>query len=1056
MNTEPAATPRGLIARCIEFCSLHPWTTLLSGVALTVAGALSLRTAPLDALPDLSDVQVIVFTEWEGQSPDLVESQVTYPLSSTLLSTPRIQNVRGLSMFGMSFVYAIFEDGTDIYWARARITEQLTTLRNRLPDNANPVLGPDASAVGWVYQYVLTDPSGRTDLGELRQLHDSFVRYALTSVPGVAEVATVGGYEPEYQITADPQLMRAYGVTADDLFRAVRSASQDSGAGVLEIAGHEHAVRLRAYARTITELEQTPLRAMDQGTMEPTAPRLKQVAHISRGPADRRGFVDWNGRGEAIAGTVVMRHGENALQVIDAVKVRLDELRTSLPDGVEIHTAYDRSELIRASNATLTETLLEEMLVVALIIFVFLRHARSAWVALITLPMAVLMAFIPMYLQGITANIMSLGGIAVAIGEMVDAAIVLVENIHKKLEGRSGIQGRERRRLIIEAMVEVGPSLFFSLLIITVSFLPVLTLQGAEGRLFKPLAYTKTWSMAWGALLAITVVPALAVLLIRGRISPEEAHPINRWLIRSYSPIVRGVVRHRKAVVLGALGLLLSTVPVWLALGREFMPPLQEGVILYMPTSPPGMGATDASRVLQAMDADLREIPEVESVMGKMGRTDSPTDSAPIGMAEITIVLKPREQWRPGLTYEALIADMDARMQYPGMPNLWWMPVQTRTEMLATGVRSPLGIQILGADLGTLETVAEQIQAVVARVPGVRSAFADRASGGYFLDVDIRRADAARYGLTVEDIQMTVQIAVGGMVAATTLNDRYRIPIRVRYAPDFRQTPEALGRVLLRTSTGEQVPLASVADIHTSLGPPMIRSEAGQLTAYVFADSTRPIGDFVDDARAAVSREIQLPPGIRLQWQGQFRYLERAMQRLLWVIPLTLLLIVLLLYLNTRSWVETGMVLLAVPFSLIGAIWLLWALDYNVSIGTWVGLIALAGLDAETGVVMLLYLTMAWRDKRRTTPSPTTDDLEAAIVQGAAQRIRPKLMTMLTTMIGLIPILWSTGSGADVMKRIAAPMVGGIASSFLLELLVYPAVFALWQQRTLSTPSQES
>jgi copper/silver efflux system protein len=1034
----------GLIARIIAKSARNPWLTILFIAGLAVWGYYSLRGAPLDAIPDLSDVQVIIFTEWPGRSPDLIEDQITYPISSALLSAPNVNFVRGQSMFGMSFIYVIFEDGTDLYWARSRVLEYLSTVSGRLPEGVTPTLGPDATGVGWVFQYALVDRTGQHDLQQLRSLQDWNVRYALQSVEGVAEVASVGGFVKQYQVNVDPNRLASYGIGIEEVIRAVRSSNEDVGGRVLEIAGHEHMIRGRGYVTSTSDLESVPLRARDGVPV-----RVGDVAVVSLGPDIRRGVAELNGEGEAVGGIVVMRYGENALRVIDAVKERLDEVRQSLPEGVEIVVTYDRSELIRDSIRTLRRTLIEEMIVVSVIIFIFLLHARSGLVAVVTLPVGILLAFIPMYYQGLTANIMSLGGIAVAIGAMVDASVIIIENIHKRLEQAPPRSDRERVDTIIEAMKEVGPSIFFSLLVITVSFLPVFTLTATEGRLFKPLAFTKTYSMGFASILAVTLTPALAVLLIRGRMRSEGENPLNRWLIAAYTPVVRFVVDHRWAVLVVTAAAMLFTIPAFLRLGNEFMPPLNEGAILYMPTAPPGMSISEASRVLQHMDRELMKFPEVESVFGKMGRADTPTDPAPIGMAETTIVLKPRSEWRDGMTFEKLIEEMDERMQYPGMPNVWWMPIQTRTEMLATGVRSPLGIQVFGDDLETIERTSIAIENAVAQIPGTRSAFAERSTGGYYLDIVVRREAAARYGLTVADVNMVIMSAIGGANVSETVEGRERYPINVRYLREYREDPEELGRVFIATPSGAQIPLSQVADLRSVTGPPMIRSEDGKLVGFVFVDTDRPIADYVAEAREVVREQVDLPAGIRLAWVGQFKYFERAKERLKIVIPVTLAIIVLLLYLNMRSMIEAGIVLLAVPFSLIGAIWLLYLLDYNMSVAVWVGLIALAGLDAEMGVIMLLYLKLAhkrWSEEGRLQ---TFDDLREAIVDGAARRIRPKLMTVLTTMIGLMPLLLASGAGSDVMKRIAAPMVGGLVTSFLLELTVYPAIFAIWKKRSL-------
>ena len=1037
-----------LIARIIAACAERPLMTLLFALAAGVWGYFSLRNAPLDAIPDLSDTQVIIFTEWPGRSPDLVEDQITYPISSFLLAAPKVKFVRGQSFFGLSFVSVIFEDGTDMYWARSRVLEYLSSALADLPSDVRPTLGPDATGVGWVFQYALVDESGKHDLQELRSFQDWTLRYALESVPGVAEVASVGGFVKEYQVQVDPVKLRAYEIGIGDVVRAVRESNEDAGGRTIEIAGHEHVIRGRGYIQNVHDLESIPLKLGPEGT--PIL--LENVAVVSIGPAMRRGIAELNGEGEVVGGIVVMRYGENALSVIDGIKQKLDELGASLPEGVELVITYDRSELIKRAIGTLRSTLIEEMVVVSVIIFLFLLHARSALVPIITLPLAVLLSFIPMFYQGLTANIMSLGGIAVAIGAMVDASIIVIENIHKKLENwDDGGQQGPRSEVIVRAMQEVGPSLFFSLLVITVSFLPVFTLESAEGRLFKPLAFTKTYSMGFAAILSVTLIPALAVMLIRGKVRHEEDNPINRWLISAYAPVVRFVVAHARGVIAFAVIAMAVTIPAFLALQSEFMPPLNEGTILYMPTAPPGMSVTEAANVLQAMDRELKAFPEVVSVFGKAGRAETATDPAPIGMLETTIVLKPRSEWRPGLTWDDLIEEMDQTLRYPGMPNIFWMPVQTRTEMLATGIRSPLGIQVFGNDLGTIERTAVQIEAAVSKIPGTRSAFAERSVGGFFIDFKVDRDKAARYGLRVADINQVVMTAIGGMKVSETVEGRERYPVTVRYAREFRDNPSLLSDILISTKTGAQVPISQVATLEFVTGPPMIRSEDGKLVGFVFVDTDRPIAEYVRDAKRAVSEQVELPAGVWLGWAGQFKYLERAKEKLKLVVPVTLLLVLLLLYWNTKSWTETWIVMLAVPFSLIGAVWLLFLLDYNMSVAVWVGMIALAGLDAETGVIMLLYLTLAHEKWREEGKLRSPDDLTEAIVDGAARRIRPKLMTVMTTTIALLPILWSTGTGADVMKRIAAPMVGGLLTSFFLELTVYPAIFSIWKRRSLST-----
>jgi Cu(I)/Ag(I) efflux system membrane protein CusA/SilA len=1035
----------GLVASVIAACARRRGLTLLAVAAAFAWGVVSLRQIPLDAIPDLSDVQVIVFSEWPGQSPEQVESQVTYPISTRLLSAPGVRFVRGQSFFGLSFVYAIFEDGTDLYWARSRVLETLAGVGDRLPRGVTPVLGPDASGVGWVFEYALVDRSGRHDLAELRSLQDFQLRYALASLPGVAEVASIGGSVRQLQVQVDPNRLKALGVTLGDVTRAVAESNEDTGGRSLDLAGHEFTVRGRGYVQGLEDLRGAPLRVDGRGV--PVL--IGDVAEVSHGPEMQRGLVELDGEGEVVGAVVVMRSGANALAVIEAVKARLAEIQPNLPEGVELVVTYDRSELIRAAIGTLRRTLIEELVIVSGVIFAFLLHARSALIPILTIPVGVVLAFIPMSQLGITANIMSLGGIAVAIGAMVDASIIMIENIHKRLEEwqAHGSPGA-REAVVLRAMQEVGPSLFFALLVITVSFLPIFALQSTEGRLFTPLAWTKTGAMGFAALLSVTLTPALAALLVRGRIRGERDHPVERWLAAVYEPTVRFVVRRRGLVIAAAGFALAASAPLAWRLGSEFMPPLDEGTILYMPTAPAGMSITQAADVLQRMDRELMQFPEVARVFGKIGRAETATDPAPLEMVETIVSLRPRSEWRAGMTADRLVAEMDAVLRYPGMPNVFWMPIQTRTEMLATGVRSELGIKVFGDDLAAIEATSVAIEAALANVPGTRSAVAERLTGGFYLDVRIDREAASRYGLRARDINEVVETAIGGRNVSWTVEGRERYPINVRYARDFREDPEALGRALVATPSGAQVPLSQLATIEFAMGPAFVRSEAGRVVGQVAVDvAGRPVVDYVRDAQRAVAEQVVLPRGTRLEWAGHYEAYERAKQRLLLVVPLTLFLVALLLYLNTGSWVETGIVLLALPFSAIGALWLLWALDYNLSVAVAVGLIALAGLDAQTGVVMLLYLTLAHRRRAAEGRLRSEADLEDAIVEGAARRIRPKLMTVLAMTAGLLPLLWSQGVGADTMKRIAAPMVGGLATSFVLELLVYPALFAVWKRR---------
>jgi len=1046
-SPNPLENKTGIIEKIIAYCARNRLLTLLTIVAATFWGYRALINTPLDAIPDLSDVQVIVFTEWPGRSPDLVEDQITYPLTTTLLAAPNVSFVRGQSYMGVSFVYAIFEDGTDIYWARSRVLEYLNSALDKLPNGVRPTLGPDATGVGWVFQYALVDKSGNNSLADLRSLQDFKLRYWLESVDGVAEVAAVGGFVKEYQIHLDPNKLAGYGIPLKKVIEAVRQSNNDVGGRVLEISGHEQFIRGRGYIQSLNDLDDIVIGLGKEGV--PIL--LHDVAIINEGPAMRRGVAELDGEGETVGGIVIMRYGEDALAVIERVKQRLEDVRHNLPDGVEIVTAYDRSDLIKRAIETLKSTLIEEMIVVSLVIAVFLLHFRSALIAILTLPVAILLAFIPMSQQGLTANIMSLGGIAVAIGAMVDASIVIIENIHKRLEQweEQGQHGN-RQNVIIAAMQEVGPSIFFALLIITVSFLPVFALEGTEGRLFKPLAFTKTYSMGFAALLAITFIPALAVLLIRGHIRADKS-PLNRWLIAAYSPVVRLAVRWRWFVIGIAVAALVATVPVFFKLGNEFMPPLNEGSILYMPTAVPGMSVNEAAKILQSQNKILTTFPEVERVFGKIGRSTSPTDPAPLSMVETVITLKPKSEWRAGLGWEDLIAEMDEKLKYPGMPNVWWMPIQTRTEMLATGIRSSLGIKVFGDDLATIEKTGVEIERALQNdgrtKKYTRSAFAERITGGYFLDFNIDRKKIARYGLTIADVENVIMAAVGGIAVSETIEGRERYAINLRYARDYRDNPESLKRVLVPTPTGAQIPLAQLANIEFVTGPPMLRNEDGQLVGFVFVDVNNKIGivDYVNLARKVVNERVKVPAGYRLDWAGQFKYFERAKATLIIVVPLTLFIVFFMLFINQKSVIESLIILLAVPFSLIGAIWLLYILDYNLSIAVWVGIIALAGLDAEMGMLMMLYLGMVYKQRKAAGEIISMQDLSAVIIEGAGRRIRPMLMTGMVLLFGLVPILWSDGTGADVMKRIAAPMVGGIISVLFTVLILFPAIFAIWR-----------
>jgi Cu(I)/Ag(I) efflux system membrane protein CusA/SilA len=1036
-----------VIERVIAWCARRRALTLV-GVALGfAAGLVALSRTSLDAIPDLSDTQVIVATEWAGKSPDLIEDQVTYPIVTTLRAAPGVRYVRGFSMLGDSYVYVVFKDGVDGYWARSRVLELLAQVESRLPQGAVPRLGPDATGVGWVYEYALVDTSGRHDLSELRALQDWTVRAPLAAVDGVAEVAAVGGFVRRFEVALDPARLAAYGVSVGQVAEALKKTSGDSGAGVLEVAGHEVVVRGRGYVTTLADVASTPVRADAAGVPLTVA----QLGDVRMGPEPRRGIATLDDKGEVVGGVVVMRQGQNALTVIRGVKARLAEIARTLPPGVTIVPTYDRSTLIEGAVHTLTSRLVEEMAIVSLVILLFLFHVRSALIPILSLPVAVVLAFLPMHVQGLNANLMSLGGIAVAIGAMVDASIIMIENVHKRLEewdtaGRPGA----RDGVIVHALQEVGRPVFFALLVIAVSFLPVFTLEAQEGRLFRPLAFTKTWAMTFAALLAVTLTRGLGMVVGRGKIRPEREQPVARWFIRIYTPVLRWTVRRRRWVIAGAALLVLTTIPAFLSLGVEFMPPLNEGTLLYMPTAPPGMSDSEASSVLQTMGRLLKDVPEVERVFGKIGRAKTATDPAPPGMVETVIALRPEREWRPGMTWEKLVAELDRRVSLPGMPNLWWMPIQTRNEMLATGVRSAIGIKVFGPDLPTIERLSLAVEEAVRSTPGVRSAFAERLTGATYFDVTVRRDDAARYGLTVADVEDAVEAATSGITAGQTVDGRARYALAVRYAPELGDSPEALARVLVPTSTGAMVPLSQVATLSFTTGPPMIQDEDGQLVGLVSLDvAGRALDRVVRDTKARVAARVELPPGTRLEWAGQYQHLVRAERRLAWVIPLTLLIVTLLLWLNLRSFGGTAIVLLAVPFSLVGAVWLVWLLGFNLSVAVWVGMIALAGLDAETGTLMLLYLNLATRDRLAKGRLNTRADLAEAIVEGAAHRIRPKHMTVLAILFGLLPILFGHGPGSDVMQRIAAPMVGGVVSSFVLELLVYPAVYAWWKGRHL-------
>jgi Cu(I)/Ag(I) efflux system membrane protein CusA/SilA len=1149
-----------MIARLIEWCAGHRSLVVALSVLAFVGGVFAMRQVPLDAIPDLSDPQVIVYTEWMGRSPDLVEDQVTYPIVSSLLAAPKVTAVRGQSMFGMSFIYVIFEEGTDLYWGRSRVLEYLSTIRGQLPEGVTPTLGPDASAVGWVYQYALVDESGRHDLAELRAFQDFHLRYALASVPGVAEVASVGGYERQYQVEVDPARLHAYGLSVADVTAAIRRSNREVGGRVIEMSGREYFVRGRGYVRSLDDLRRVAV-GVDRRSGTPI--RVADLARVSFGPDIRRGAGELDGMGEAVGGTVVMRYGENAEQVIARVRKKLDELRPSFPEGVGIRTVYDRSSLITRAIETLRHTLIEEAIVVSVVIFVFLLHLRSTLVPVLTLPLAVALAFVPMHLLGINSNIMSLGGIAIAIGAMVDAAIVLVENAHKHLETAPPATtpaGRAARtRVVVEAAKEVGPAIFYSLLIITVAFLPIFALNGQAGRLFKPLAYTKTFAMAFAALVSVTLAPALMTLFVRGRIRPEHEHPVSRALIAIYRPFAWVALKNPKSTIAIGLAAVLSAVPMAARLGHEFMPPLQEGDLLYMPTTFPNLSIEEAKRSLQVQDRLIREFPEVERVFGKAGRSNTATDPAPLSMVETVVKLKPREQWRmvedrrwwsgrvpawtePALrvpwpdrhrlTWDELVNELDHEVRLPGWTNAWTMPIKTRIDMLSTGVRTPIGVKIFGDDLAEIERVGMELEHALAAVPHTRSVYSDRNTGGLYVDIVPDREALARLGLTLGDVQDVIEAAIGGEPIEVTVEGRSRFTINVRYPASLRQDVERLRQVLVpihrasggsgamggggtmgaltpggqaldpaqllasngmsdsdpamgsggrgmgdagRATTGTgraadapagaaravdverwgvpggaHVPLGQVADVRVASGPPMIRDEAGMLVGYVYVDmdaSRKDVGGYVEEAKRAVARSVKLPPGTFLKWTGQYELLEQMQERMRVLVPVTLLLVVFLLVANFGRLAPALIVLASVPFALVGSVWLLALLGYNLSTAVWVGLIALIGLATQTGVVMVVYCDVAYRRALAEGRIRGFDDIVEATLEGSVQRVRPKLMTVATMMIGLVPLLWSQGAGADVMKRVAAPMVGGLFTSAFLTLEIIPVVYTWWRWR---------
>jgi Cu(I)/Ag(I) efflux system membrane protein CusA/SilA len=1026
-----------MIEKIIEFSIKNKFLVILGTVFIILAGIYSLLKTPLDAIPDLSDVQVIIFTEWPGQAPQVVEDQVTYPLTTAMLAVPFAKVVRGYSFFGFSFVYIIFEDGTDMYWARSRVLEYLNFVSGRLPEGVNPTLGPDATGVGWVYEYILE--SDQHDLSQLRSIQDWYLRYELTSVPGVAEVASIGGFVKQYQVIVDPNKLVAFNIPLQKIRMAIQRSNSDVGGKLVEMGETEFMVRGLGYIKNTKDLYNIALGVDQRGT--PIL--LKNVATVKIGPELRRGIADYNGTGEAVGGIIIMRYSENALAVIKNVKKRLEQLKAGLPEGVSIKTVYDRSGLILRAVDNLKKTLIEESIIVALVCVIFLFHLRSAFVGIFTLPVGVFISLIIMERQGINANIMSLGGIAIAIGAMVDAAIVMIENAHKHIEKDGG--KKPHWDLILDASKEVGPALFFSLLIIAISFLPVFTLEDQEGRLFKPLAYTKTYAMMGSALLAVTIVPILMGYLIRGKIRPEEKNPVSRFLIWIYHPIIKLVLKTKIVVVIIAILILTLTYIPWKRIGSEFMPPLNEGDLLYMPTTLPGISITKAKELLQQTDRIIASFPEVHHVFGKVGRAETATDPAPLSMIETVIMLKPESEWREGMTMDQLVTELNKSVQFPGLTNAWTMPIKTRVDMLSTGIKTPVGIKLMGEDLQVLSEIGEKVEAVIREVPGTLSAYSERVTGGNFLDYHIKREETARYGLTVGDVQDIIMSAVGGMNVTQVVEGLERYPVNLRYGSELRDTPEKLRRILVPTPTGAQVPITQLADIRIIKGPPSIKSENARNSAWIYVDLVGiDVGTYVKKAQQVIREKIKLPPGYSMVWSGQYEYMERARKRLMIVVPLTLVIIFLLLYLNFKNITECLIVMLSVPFSLTGGLWLMYLLGYDMSVAVGVGFIALAGVATEIGIVLLIYLDLSYKKfQTRYGENFNRKILHQAIEEGSALRVRPIMMTAVAIMAGLMPIMWSHGAGSQVMKRIAAPMVGGMVSATILTLLVVPAVYGL-------------
>jgi len=1050
-----------MIERIIEWSSRNKFLVLLATLFAVLGGIWAIQNTPLDAIPDLSDVQVIIYTEWMGRNPKIMEDQITYPISTTMLSAPRVKAVRGISAFGFSFIYVIFEDGTDIYWARTRVLEYLEKIKGRLPPGITPILSPDATGVGWVYIYALVDKTGQHDLAQLRTIQDWYLKYYLESLPDVAEVGTFGGFVREYQVEVDPNKLLAFGIPLKMVMDSIRMSNLEVGGGAIELAQTEYMVRGLGYVQKVEDLKNIPLGTNMMGTPI----YLKDIARITLGPDMRRGAADLNGEGDAVGGIVVMRYGKNALQVINRVKAAIEEFqKTRLPPGVEIIPVYDRSKLILQSIATLRRTLIEESIIVILVCLLFLFSLRSSGVVIVTLPIAVILSFIPMMYLRLTSNIMSLGGIAIAIGAMVDAAIVMIENVHKRLEHfqteyplwASTPEGRaQRNQILIHAMQEVGKPLFYSLLVITVSFLPVFTLEYQEGRLFKPLAFTKTFSMFFASFLSITLVPTIMGLFIEKKVIEEKRNPISRFLIWLYNPIARFELRFRFITITLGLVATLLAYPAYKKLGSEFMPPLYEGTLLYMPMTTPGISIYEARRVLQLQDKLLKQFPEVDRVLGKVGRATTPTDPAPLPMVETVVSLKPEHEWRKGFTWQKLFDEMDKKIQIPGFVNVMTMPIKNRVDMITTGIRTPVGVKVFGPKLEEVQRIAEEIERIIPQVKGTRSAIAERSLGGFYLNITPRREALARYELSIMDVQDVIEMAIGGNVISTTIEGRERYPINIRYPRELRLSPALLKRVLIQTPMGYSIPLSQVADIELTQGPDMIRSERGQLTGTVYIDvAGRDIGSYVAEAKKLIEEKIQLPQGYSILWSGQYEYMQRVTEKLKYMIPLTLFIIFLLMYLNFGSVGKTLVVMLSVPFALTGSMLGLYLMKYNLSVAVWVGIIALAGVAAETGVVMLVYIDEAYERYKRQGMMRTRQDLMEAIIEGAVQRVRPKMMTVLAVMMGLLPILWSHGAGADVMQRIAIPMIGGMVTSTILTLFIIPSIFYIWKSFELPKQKQ--